>query len=237
MSTDDFENFIDKAFSDKKLMRKVFTKKGKDTNKTPCPSDEIMADFITNKVSPKLKETVEAHIACCDDCMAFVDLSSDFLEEEMSTAKKQKEPAKEFIQNTIPRFVLVVKSFSDRIASIFQDGGFNHILLPAPAMVRNIKSSREPYIISMTRELPPYKFDMEIEKSESDLYYLRISICYLSGEPSNNIRLNLLKDNEEYYSYLTKDGKVSFDELEQGKYIIRVINKGEKVCEFDISLV
>lgn len=234
MEKNTYNDSVEKILKNKRLLQKYFSKKRNDPNKTPCLSEEAITDVIHHTLPTEQEDSVFEHLSWCNLCL---DLLKFCYEENKEAIKEKKESLIETIEDKLDRIVLIIKSFPDRITTIFQDGGFTPIDLGIASKVRHNQPIGKNNFITFAREISPFLFKLEIEKKENNLFYLRILLTYTNDEPANNIRLNLFKGEDKQESNLTKDGFVSFDKLDHGKYLIKVSENGNKHCEFEISLV
>lgn len=238
MPTKDIDSFIKWILKDKTLLREIFAGDKEEATKTPCLTDEAITGILENKLSVARRDSFMAHLTRCDECLdIFVATYKVLNPETLSVADEIISKVKSYYKK-MRRFVMVIKLFPDHIAPLILEPGFTQIQIPVPGTTRGYGRRKKANHTVVTKKTPPFLFELEIEKIKENLCQIQVYVCnIISNSPSESLRLSLYKDNRELDSYILEEGKVVFDDVKKGRYLIKASEKGKHVCEFDLSLV
>jgi len=223
----------------KGLFRKASISKAESVNmygagEKDCLSEEVFVAYLENLLDGTDKEKIEEHLSNCKACRKnSIILNKVRMEVEKAPLLKaphevtrkakllvQDVPAKDLIE-------VVLEFAKDSIRILKDTAAMIKPLELAPAGTREVSTEEVKNIICLSKEFNEIKADILIEKINNTCCEIEVKTADTSsGEPLDNIRLNLISEGKELASYLTTKGRASFKNLHFETYTL-AIKKGK----------
>jgi hypothetical protein len=211
------------------LMKQAICLKQKKRSKSSCPSEETVADYLNRKLRGKAVDKVERHLLVCDACLEQAMISSKLLREENLRAETVSSSV---LERAIGLFALEKKG------SILEEGRkfwveiiekgkeVAQVFYPkplAPVFVRGQQEKGGENIISFNRTFERVILGIEVEKVARRTVQMKVRVNdSINLKAMNQVRVTLQEEDKEVASYLTENGRTSFDSLPFGMYGINI---------------
>lgn len=209
-----------------------------------CPGDLTLSHYIEGALDEPVRESVEAHLLECSECMDVlilfkkkgqVDPQGSLSRVPESWMLKAMNMAPEKTGERL--FDIVLKFARDTIEVISNP---HNLLLsggPQPLPVRGEQEVVSANHILITKVFGDIKAEVVIERADSDTITIRMSMKEGdSGPPDGGIRVNLFDRSREIASFTAEDGHVCFSELNFGKYVLKVMRRGNEIGQISFNL-
>ena len=214
--------------------------------KTMCPQEELMADYLEDRLSKNKRIGVESHLSdchrCLDEMIIFHGNSPNPGNFETDTAPQHVTNAAvtlveqlashrrtSFMQRSIRLFKTIYLRISDYIKLImYHKDGF--------ASVRGSKGVDTSDFYRVRKMFKEMVTEIEIEKAGSQIASIRVSLINGSGnEP--DIRVTLRNSGRrEIASYIITPKFVVFENIPFGHYSLAFIQNGRKIGTYRFEI-
>ena len=211
--------------------------------RTKCVRDEVLMDYLEDRLSHKGRSRIERHLANCDTCL-----------EEAVVAGEMIRGTRDFELETVPddltrRAMVAVRaiggnSLLDRVsiyvsllASKLSDmfTGFWPWKNPGLAPVRGSKTVIADDLILLKKSFSDLEAEIEIEKKGQDKASIRVMLLR-DDIPTKPIRVTLSKNGREVASYPFNKSKVFFEDMPFARYVLVFTRKGRKAGEYPFEI-
>lgn len=204
-------------------------KKWKTTQKRPDthPDEETLACFLESRLSSEESEAIKKHLVSCKACMEIVSLQIRL--ESISL----KDVPKELLMSTesLPPFqtpyeiLKIVLQFKEDLIQVLKTTGeilIGKELVPQAVLrSRQIKDFKDE--LSILKDFKEFKVEIKIINKKTKAFDLSIAVKKRKTQKLlKDLRITLIKDDTELESYLSASGKVTFERIPLGSYIIQI---------------
>ncbi|HXV79349.1 MAG TPA: hypothetical protein VEG60_05690 [Candidatus Binatia bacterium] len=206
-------------------------------DRSGCPDEEKLADFLAGHLEKDARATLEAHLAQCSFCTG--DLVAAYKSGEVggleTVPQRLIDQALELIQGRQETvFRLVVRLVRGSIELISTSARV--ITQPTPALRGEAKPA-EGNSLQVEHEVGRFRVAVELDLSEAGICQVVANVREQAGEPAEGVRLSLSSGDREQASFLTRAGIVVFDRIAPGEYSIAVSESGTVVGKIKLSLM
>lgn len=210
-----------------------------------CLSEEQFAGYLDNILSPGEKESVEKHLLQCGTCFRKSILFSRAME-EMERAgqvdvpedlmERTKQLAHRWTGMTAPEVVL---SFGKNVITIIKDSA-RICTVPGPVVLDTRDSGNEETIHQVANISTTFhgtKADISLEKIDNAEFEIEVRVTdAASGNPLDDIRVNLVCGSKELASFLTENGSVLFRRVTFERYVLEMFKGREFLGAVPVAL-
>ena len=213
--------------------------------KTPCPDDEMLADYLEGRLLDKERFQLEAHISECEMCLERLAVSSGLLhggtEGDLDTVPqavteaavrlvKPKGSAKaEAISEGLKG---AVRNLSDKVADFFRFTPWGAWQLQP---IRSAQKKVDKNLIILQQTFRDMETEIEIERIGADQCHIRIRF----PKPSPlgpGVRVTLKRGDREIASYLAEKDRVVFEDIPFGRYGLTLAKEGTPLGTFTFEI-
>ncbi|MCM8791964.1 MAG: hypothetical protein NC826_02295 [Candidatus Omnitrophica bacterium] len=191
-----------------------------------CPDEEMLASFLEGRVSEEESKKLQQHLLSCYRCAELLKLSSlkgDALEVPAYLLEKAKALARGF--PAIPLWIealIMLKEKSIKIVKTSADILLGNEIIPLPVL-RSRKIEELPQQLSLIKDAGDIRISIEINRIKKTAVKITVLISEIKDlKPLEDVRIGLFKNEIERESYSARQGKVVFEEVELGSYLIKV---------------
>ena len=211
--------------------------------RTKCIRDEILMDYLEDRLSHKERSRIERHLANCDTCL-----------EEAAVTGEMIQGTRDFELDTVPedvtrRAMVAVRAIGDNslldrvsiyvslLASKLSDtfAGFWPWKNPGLAPVRGSKTVIAEDLILLRKSFSDLEAEIEIEKRDQDKASIRVMLLR-DDIPAKPIRVTLFKNGREIASYPFNRSTAFFEDIPFGRYVLVFTRKGVKAGEYPFEI-
>jgi hypothetical protein len=226
-----------------KIIRIVFEKwKTKlPADKLGHPHEEAFAAFVENKLAPEEADRIKNHVLSCEKCSrnlaASIKLGSA---EQLEIPKRLLDAGLDLVNKEIASSLLeIVLQAKEKLLNLVNTTGdvlVGQELVPA-AILRGRKIQDFKDSITILKDFGPLRVEVRIETKDKGAFNIQVQIKEkLTQAVIKDLRVSLIKDDLELESYLSDSGKVVFEHVILGKYIVEVSNIEEKMASVLIDI-
>jgi hypothetical protein len=188
---------------------------------------------------------VEQHLLECNNCLDLIVLQNKIRAEE---AHESITDVPAYLMNKAMDLVAekdtgeglfdIVLKFARETIEIIRNPGnlaISHAAVPVP--VRGEKSVLSTNIITLSKTFSDVESEVEVMRVGEDFVNIRTIIRYVeSGEPVEELRVSLFNPRREMASCIAKNGKVHFEGLRFGKYVIKINRQGREIGQISLNI-
>jgi hypothetical protein len=208
-----------------------------------CEKEEILMDYLEDRLTEKQRSNVERHIANCDACL-----------EEVVVIGEMIRGTRYFELDTVPedvtsRAMVAVRAIRDNslldkvsiymslLVSKLSDtfAGFWPWKNPGLAPVRGSKTLIAEDLILLRKSFSDLDAEIEIEKKGQDMASIRVTLSR-DDIPEKAIRITLFKNGREVASYPSTRSAALFEDMPFGHYLLVFTRKGVKAGEYSFEI-
>ena len=214
--------------------------------KKACPTEEMLADYLENRLSEKQGSEMEKHLSDCDTCLEVVALAQSLLQDRHLTefASVPAEVTDAAVQLVLSQDPFVSESLPERIEKALKDlptkisALLNHRtwgeLQPQP--VRGPKRKVAKDLVLLKKTFQDVRTAIEIEKIGENKAHIRVKLL-LDDTISQTVRVTLKKGEREISSYLAERAQVVFEDIPFGRYSLTIARDGSTlgIYHFEIK--
>jgi hypothetical protein len=196
-------------------------------SRSDCPDEEHLANYLSGLLSNEAKQFLETHLAGCTNCVdeiiaahrATQDIATETVPQRVMDRAMGLVPAKQKSEGV---FDVVVRMVKDSLELVRTTGEWIAPLTAAPVGVRGRAQPGDTSILQVEKQMGDFKVGIEVERVESGICQVAVSVVGQGGTPANNLRVSLLSGGREQASYLTKNGEAVFERIPQGAYDLQI---------------
>jgi hypothetical protein len=208
------------------------------TAKKSCPGEEMIADYLEDRLSAEDKEAVDAHLSECELC----------LEELVIAGKAMKDTAEApavplGVTEAAVRLVAkqttgaAEKSLKESIAT-YMEKVSDYVRYSLPwrwqhATIRSAKVESAPDLVVIRKVFKEIEAEIEIEKTGEDKAHIRVKA---GGREKNGMRVTLKKGEREISSQLLSGDHVLFEDISFGRYEIVFSTNGSELGTYTFEI-
>jgi len=209
--------------------------------KNACPNEEMMADYLENRLSEIERLDVESHLSECDDCLEWVSVTHsmmhDFEGYNFRDVPEMVTQSAIWLTFKKPNPVVISmkaqwKKFMQKIQNVIEDMG---MIFWTEIQVAPVRGSRVVLARNQSRRRKDFekiKTDIEIEKTGDNQAQIRVMVK--KDLFDEKIRVILLKRrlgvapilDREVASYIIEDDAVLFENIPFDHYKLTFTKNG-----------
>lgn len=204
------------------------------------PDEEAMVCFLENTLSEPEAESVKLHVLNCDRCAQILEIQAKLEIEDTPAPLNLIEKAKGLARegSTAPILEIFLKATEEFLELISTTGDIliGQEFIPAPILrSRKIKDFKDEIII--LKDLEGLRIEIKIENKLGQFFNLSVLAKERSTQKIiKDLRVTLLKGDLELESHHADTGKVIFENVLLGKYLIEVSNIECKLAAIIIDI-
>jgi hypothetical protein len=211
-----------------------------------CLSENQFAGYLDNALSPGEKESVEKHLLQCMTCFrksilfarameemehaGQVDVPGDLMERTKQLGRRRAGVAA----------AEVVLSFGKNVITIIKDSA-RICTVPGPVAFTARDSGKEEtvhQVAKISTRFHGMKADISLEKINNTEFEIEARVSdAASGNPLDDIRINLVCGTKELASFLTENGSVLFRRVTFERYVLEMFKGREFLGAVPVTLM
>ena len=217
-------------------LRRFWGRRPNKADRTCCPDEETLAEFLTGNLADDTRERIDAHLAVCSYCAQelVVLYKTTEADEVTRVPTRVMERAMALVSEKRLFFDLAVRLVQDSIELISTSGRVVPLLSPA---VRGEIKATEGNALQVEQDMGPFKVAVEIDINSADACRLVANVAEAEGRPAEGIRLTLNSGDREQASLLTRSGVVVFDRIAPGEYSVELSEAGRSLGKIRLNLM
>lgn len=218
------------------ILRRFWVRRPDKADRTRCPDEETLAQFLTGSLMEGTRDRIESHLAVCSYCAQelVVGYKTTETDEVTRVPSRVIERAMALVQDKVVFFDLAVRLIRDSIELISTSGRVVPLLRP---IVRTEIKATEANALQVEQEMGPFKVAVEIDVNNAETCRLVANVAEAEGKPAEGVRLTLNSGDREQASLLTRSGVVVFDRIAPGEYIVAVSEAGRLLGKIRLNLM
>jgi len=218
------------------LIRRLSRRASGKANRSGCPDEEGLVDFLAGRLEKDLSGTIEIHLSHCAFCLD--DLVAAYKSGELATSEAVPQWLVDKVMELVKAqpetlFHLVVRLVKGSIELMSTSG---RVLVAPTPVLRGEAKPVETNALQVEHEVGRFRVAVELDLSEAGLCQVVANVREETGEPAERVRLTLSSGDREQASFLTRAGTVVFDRIAPGEYGIAVSESGVVVGKIRLSL-
>ena len=196
-----------------------------------CLSEEQFTEYLQDLLSPRDRESVEQHLSACNACLQksiMISRIADALEsgEKVHIPAALTERAKRLVrEESESDFVEVVLEFGKNMIRVIKDAGGICTLPESRTLTARNRTgaSGQTLAAELRKTFGRTGVHISVEKVADNECEIAVRISeHPSGQPLDDIRVNLISGDKELASYLTVKGAASFNNMKIAPYSLRI---------------
>lgn len=211
------------------LIKVIYKKWRQDQPKVagPHPDEETLVCFLEGRLCKVENEDLMAHLLACDNC---ADIVATQVKAKLTEEKEVPQELVEYVKNlllvkdksSILEIALSLKEKFLEILSTTGDVLVGQELVPAVVLrSRGIKDFKDE--VTILKDFKDLRVEIKIENKKGKAFNLTVvSKEKETQKVLKDLRVTLLKDDLELESYLCDSGRVIFEHVLLGKYIVEI---------------
>ncbi|MBU1727376.1 MAG: zf-HC2 domain-containing protein [Candidatus Omnitrophica bacterium] len=205
------------------------------------PDEEIFACFLENKLSAEEDERIKAHIISCKDCLDTVLTYLTLHEGEVKDVPEEllgrvKGLFLEQGENPVLDIFLLLKEKALEIINTSGDVLVGQEFIPAPVLrTRSIKDFKDE--VTILKDFKDLRVEAKIENKLGKAFNLSVTVKdKVTQKTMKDLRVSLIKDDVELESYVSDSGKVVFEHVLLGKYVVEILGVEKKIASVILDI-
>jgi hypothetical protein len=205
------------------------------------PDEEDFLGLIRNELPPKETTRIKNHILSCDPCSQIL-AASIKLESvpESEPPGKLIDDSRELINKAISgRILEILLQAKERVLNLINTSGDVRVgqeLVPA-AVLRSRKINDFKDEVTILKDFGDIRLEAKITAKENSNFDLSVIMRNKqSQEIIKDLRVSLIKGDLELESYLAESGKVVFEHISLGKYIVEISSLRDNVASISLDI-
>lgn len=199
------------------------------------PDEEALSCFLEEKLSPQESEQIKMHLLGCDLCAQILAMQVRLGEvQELDVPEELLHQVKNLVQEKDKQFALkIVFSLKDNLLKLLSTTGdvlIGQELVPSPILrSRQIKDFKDEMVI--LKNVKNIRLELKIENKQGKAFNLIIQVRDKDTQKEiRDLRITLFKDTLELESYQSDSGRVIFEDVLLGRYIVEISAPEEKLA-------
>ena len=205
------------------------------------PDEEEFACFIESKLSPAESQSVKAHLISCQDCArAFAIQARLKSTDNLALPPELVASIKKIVdQEALSSLLEIILRFKDRVFELLKTSGdvlVGQELVPAPVLrSRQIKDFKDE--ITILKDFQDIRVEIKIENKPAQAFSLIVTVKEKqTSKAIKDLRITLIKDDLELESYLSDSGRVTFEHVLLGKYVVQISTAEAKIAHILLDI-
>lgn len=206
-----------------------------------CLSEVELGAYIEGRLSPDKKESLDRRLAECRECRRELAAVKQVL--SCKDPVRMQDAPEALIRKVIKSYP-VRHGFFDIILSLVKDSidvvrssPYINIFSPVPLAGLRNRKVMSPRMIVITKAFDNIDVELDIEKLEDDLCNIKVLASESgTGILMNNLRVDLVSEWRELDSSLLQNGEVIFEDINPGRYLIKIHKNGMIFGELIIKI-
>lgn len=205
-------------------------------DRTGCPDEETLAQFLTGNLADDQRDKIEGHLALCSYCAQELVAGYKATETDEVTRVPQRVMVRAMALVPVKEafFDLAVRLMRESIELISTSGRVVPLLSP---VVRGEAKLAQSNALQVEQEVGRFKIAVEIDLNGTGTCQLTANVNEETGAPADGVRLTLTSEDREQASFLTRAGVVVFDRIAPGEYSIAVSESDNLVGKIRLNLM
>lgn len=205
------------------------------------PDEETMVSFLEGNLKQKESEEFKQHLLKCARC-------SEILGAQLKIGDLKDRDVPEWLVEKVKDLVgmedsrgileiaLRLKENTVELLNAVGDILVGQELIPVPVLrSRKIKDFKDEIII--LKDFKDMRVEIKVENKQAKAFNLSVVAKEKTTQHVfKDLRISLLKDDMELESYLADSGRVNFDNVLLGKYIIEINTPQEKAASILLDI-
>jgi len=219
------------------LLRGYFKPAGPVTAALPCPGEEVLADYLGNRLDATSRENLERHLLQCDACLEAVIIGGSLPEEagRETSARVPLGALKTVLARIGADDLRLLPAFWNRFTATCSTlaASLKEIIFfkePAAVYVRGSKHIISKNLVVIEKTFNAIRLEIEVEKIDEHTANIKVKTrSPETGDRVNGVRVNILSRSREIASFVTAGGEALFENIAFGEYTINVHHNGNKL--------
>jgi hypothetical protein len=227
-----------------KLARQIYGLWKKDVAREMAsahPDEETLACFLEARLSRQEAEQLKGHLLSCSRCAEIFSLQAA-LKEASSLAVPQDllEAAKSLAGQSQQGAILeVVLRLKEKVIEVINSSGdilLGQELVPAPVLrSRAITELKDE--ISIFKDFKDIIVEAKIENRLGRAFNLAVSVKEKTSQRLlRDLRISLFREGRELESYLSEKGRVVFEDVLVGTYVVEIVSPAKKFAVIKLDI-
>ncbi len=223
-----------------RLFRKVYDIWKKDNfleKQGVHPSEEVFALFIDKKLSLHDKKSFMEHVIFCRECKSKLIAIAKALPNKAKFSENLLSQIKKTINESLGELVDISLRFKKGIFEVI-NSNLEYVLGNKQSdfiVLRNKDKQLKDYII-FYKKISSINIKVRIEHKKDQFFSALIEFTNVKSKKiSDDLRVGLFLNSKELESYVVKDGKAYFDNLEIKQYRIKIMKLNQEFGSIGLS--
>ncbi len=206
--------------------------------KKSCPDEEIIADYLEDRLSAEDKEAMDAHLSECELCLEELVIAGKAIRDAAElpavpsgvteaavrlVARRTRGVAKKGVKESIA-------AYAEKISDYFR---YSFPWRLQQATIRSSKTAAAPDLVIVRKVFKEIEAEIEIEKTGAEKAHIRVKVA---GREKNGIRVTLKKGEREISSQLLSGGYALFEGIPFGRYEIAFRTNGSELGSYPFEI-
>jgi hypothetical protein len=208
---------------------------------TVHPDEEELACFAEGRLSLAESQSLKAHLLSCEDCAEIFATqarlkSTGNLALPAELIARIKKFVEQEASDSLLEIILRLKDKAFELIKVSGDVLVGQELVPAPVLrSRQIKDFKDE--ITVLKDFKDIRVEIKIENKPDQIFNLIVTVREKqASKPVKDTRITLIKDDVELESYLNDSGRVIFEHVLPGKYIIQISTAEAKIAHILLDI-
>ena len=213
--------------------------------KRACPTEEMLADYLEDRLSEKQGSEMEKHFLDCDTCLEDLALAQSLFQDshlnELASVPAEVTDAavrlvlsqKPFVSESLPeRIERALKDLPTKVSEFLNHRTWGEL---QPQPVRGPKRKVAKDLVLLKKTFQDVETEIEIEKIGENKAHIWVRLL-LDDTISQTIRVTLKKGDREVSSYLAEQAHVVFEDIPFGRYSLTIARDGSTLGTYHFEI-
>jgi len=206
--------------------------------KKSCPDEEIIADYLEDRLSAEDKESIDAHLSECELCLEELVIAGKAIKDAAELPAVPSGVTEAAVRLVARRTTGVAKkgvkesiaAYAEKISDYFR---YSFPWRLQHATIRSSKTAAAPDLVIVRKVFKEIEAEIEIEKTGAEKAHIRAKVA---GREKNGIRVTLKKGEREISSQLLSGGYALFEDIPFGRYEIAFRTNGSELGSYTFEI-
>ncbi len=201
----------------------------------PHPDEEALACFVEGRLSSEESERIKTHLLGCDYCVRILTIQAKLDEiQELKVPEELLRQVKGLVKERDEQFTLeMIFRLKDNLLELLKTTGdvlIGHELVPSPVLrSRQIKDFKDEVVI--LKDVKDIRLELKLENKQGKAFNLVVWAREKDTQKEiTDLRIALFKDDFELESYHSDSGRVIFENVLLGRYIVEISSIEDKLA-------
>jgi hypothetical protein len=209
-----------------------------------CPDDEMLVDFLENRLTKAHRQRVESHLVDCDSCLESLliaqtedvhDNTSSYQSVPPSATQAAMRLVHESGGTGLGEFMIHARKRAEGIYRRVADALTPVVGEPATVPIRGTKHILSDDLIKIQKTFKEIVTEIEIEKVSPRRAHIRVRL--IDGrKDKNGIRVTLKRQRRVVASFLLAGGYVVFEDTLFGRYTLDFSFNGNLIGTYPFEI-